>query len=207
MWRFSTNEYWVEILEDLLFLIKHGYDLWGVTSDGKSGLVWSVKELSRILGREIIHQRCLVHIQLQAQRFITQRPKTEAGKRLLENCLMLNQIRSQAEKRIWTLWLARWGERYGEMLREKTREESGHWWYTHRYLRRAYRSLVPTESFFSYLDHPGLPKDTNGIEGTFSQLDGNIARHRGLSQGKKEALIAYRFVFKEFPNYLPKTNT
>lgn len=197
----------MQILEDLLFICRNGYEVSGVVSDGRSGIVAAVRELSRTLERKVPHQRCLVHVQLSAQRLITQRPKTQAGKELLEITRLLNQVKSQSDKRIWTLWLERWGKRYEVMLKEKTHEESGRWWYTHRFLRRAYRSLIPTDDFFRYLEYSGMPKDTNGIEGVFSQLDGNITRHRGLSQDKKEAFIAYKFIFREFPKYYPKTHT
>ena len=43
-----------------------------------------------------------------------------------------------------------------------------------------------------------MPKDTNGIEGVFSQLDTKLARHRGMKQERKEALISWLFYLEEF---------
>jgi hypothetical protein len=49
-----------------------------------------------------------------------------------------------------------------------------------------------------------MPKDTNGLEGFFSQLDTKISRHRGLKQLKKESLIAWLLYLKRFPKTTQK---
>ena len=56
-----------------------------------------------------------------------------------------------------------------------------------------------TDSLFLYLKHP-VPKDTNGIEGVFSQLDTKLSRHRGMSRKRREDLISWYFYLREFPN-------
>lgn len=207
-WRWSNGELGWEIGADLMFLVSHGYPLKGVTSDGRSGIVWAVKEVSRRLEEEIPHQRCLVHVQLSAQRLLTLKPKTEGGRGLLEVVHFLNRIHDHYEKNIWLKWLARWQERYGEFIKARTYEDNGHWWYTHRNVRRVYRSLSrEPESLFRYLDVPGLPKDTNGIEGVFGQLDGKTGRHRGMNQTRKEALIFHYLYLQEFPKTTLKTHT
>lgn len=207
-WRFADGEYYLVVFQDLIFLSDHGYPFNGVTSDWRGGIVLAVKSLSTSRGQEIPHQRCLVHTQLLVQGLLTRKPETEAGCQLLELTYSLNRIRNDYEKNIWLKWLRRWGERHIGMLKEKTHEENGHWWYTHKNLRRAYRTLASdTASLFRYLEDGDLPKDTNGIEGVFSQLDGKVSRHRGLSQKRKEALISYYFYLREFSNFDLKTNT
>ena len=207
-WRWSTGELGGEIGADLLFLSSHGYPLSGVTSDGRSGIVWAVKEVSRRIGQEIPHQRCLVHVQLSAQRLLTLKPKTEGGRRLLAVVHSLNRIHNHYEKNIWLKWLGRWQERYGEFIKAKTYEDNGHWWYTHRNVRRVYRSLSrDRESLFRYLDVPGLPKDTNGIEGVFGHMDGKTGAHRGMNQTRKEGLISHYLYLQEFPKTTLKTHT
>jgi hypothetical protein len=208
LWRFADGEDYLEILQDLIFLASHGYSFHGAVSDGRRSIAAALKTLSLYRKREILHQRCLVHTQLLVQSLLTQRPRMEAGWRLREIVSYLNQIRNHYEKNIWLRWLGRWEARYGGMLKERTYDEEGHWWYTHKNLRRAYRTLALNPGvLFRYLEDPHLPKDTNAIEGIFSQLDTKISRHRGLKQERKEALISYSFYLKEFPNFRSKTNT
>ncbi len=44
-----------------------------------------------------------------------------------------------------------------------------------------------------------MPKDTNGIEGFFSQLGTKVSRHRGMKQKRKENLISWYFYLRKFP--------
>lgn len=208
LWRFADSEAYGEIFPDLLFLAEHGYPFNGAVSDGRRSIFAAVKSLAFYLKKEIPHQRCLVHTQMLVQGLLTRKPKTEAGWRLRETVSYLNQIKTDYEKNIWLKWLVRWELQYGCLLKERTYDENGHWWHTHRNLRRAYRALaVNPEHLFRYLEDHNLPKDTNGIEGVFSQLDDKVSRHRGLRQEKKEALISYYLYLKEFPKFTPKTNT
>lgn len=208
LWRFADGEYYREILQDLLFLAEHGYPFRGAVSDGRRSIFAAVRSLAFYRKKEIPHQRCLVHTQLRVQGLLTRKPKTEAGWRLREVVSYLNQIKTIYEKNIWLKWLERWETRYGALLEERTYGEEGHWWHTHKNLRRAYRTLaLNTGSLFRYLEDPNLPKDTNSLEGVFSQLDTKVSRHRGLMQTRKEALISYHFYLKEFPKLASKTNT
>lgn len=207
LWRFADSESYGEILLDLLFLAEHGYPFNGAVSDGRRSIFAAVKSLADSLKKVIPHQRCLVHTQMMVQGLLTRKPKTEAGWRLREIVSYLNQIKTVYERNIWQKWLTRWETRYGSLLKERTYGENGHWWHTHRNLRRAYRTLaVNPEPPFRYLEDHNLPKDTNGIEGVFSQLDDKVSRHRGLRQEKKEALISYYIHLKEFPKFTPETN-
>lgn len=196
-WRFSTGEYKDEVVEDIQFLVDNDYPLKGVVCDGKRALVKA---------GEYFHvpvQRCLVHLQLKLQTLLTKNPRTEAGKDLLFWSRHLNQIESRSEARVLVRWYLRLFEKHKDFINEKTiptkDQEKKTWWYTHKYLRQAYYSILNAKGYiFPYLRTPGLPKDTNGLEGFFSQVDGKVSRHRGLDQLRKENLIAWLFYLREF---------
>lgn len=201
--RYTEGEYKNLILYDLTFLIKNGYPLKGVVSDWKSSIVASVQDVSlRYFYGDLSHQRCLVHTQLQCQRLLTKKPKTEAGKNLLELVHLLNNVKTSYDKKILSLWLKRFEDRFLHVIKERTySEDKRSWWYTHKYLRRTYLMLKNSwEDLFVYLDYPFLTKDTNGLEGLFSQLDNSLGRHRGLSRKNRGNFLYWFFFLKRFPN-------
>lgn len=175
-----------------------GYKILGLTSDKHGSIVSSVKTLLP----DIPHQYCLVHLQLSCQRFLTKNPKTEAGAELLEIVRYLNSITSHYEKNIWLRWLDRWENRYGEFIKERTlfkNEETGKltWWYTHKNLRRAFRTLKTSKrNAFLYLDNPNLSKDTNGLEAEFAHLKTKLRIHTGLKRKRRTNFVKWYFYFK-----------
>ena len=196
-WRFSKGEYKDEVVEDIQFLVDNDYSLKGVVCDGKRALVKAGEYF------QVPVQRCLVHIQLKLQTLLTKNPRTEAGKDLLFWSRHLNTIKNKQEALVLIRWYLRLLKRHEEFINERTyatsSQEKKTWWYTHKYLRQAYYSILNAKGYiFPYLRTPGLPKDTNGLEGFFSQIDTKISRHRGLGQSRKENLIAWLFYLKEF---------
>ncbi len=201
-YRYAEGEYKNIIFADVYFLIKHGYPLKGVVSDWKGSIVAAVKEIAlKYFNGFLPHQRCLVHTQLQCQTFLTQRPKTEAGRNLLELVHLLNQAKSIYHRNILFLWLQRFEERFVSTIKERTySEDKKNWWYTHKYLRRTFLILKNNWShLFIYLDYPFIIKDTNRLEGLFSQLDNSLGRHRGLSRRNRASFLYWFFFFKRFP--------
>ena len=195
-WRFVDRERFEYYCQDLTRITQFGYVIASVTSDWHGSLVAAVTYL---FGDQIPHQRCLVHTQRWCESLLTQRPKTEAGVNLRELVKLLNQVKSGEEKQIWLAWLSRWEDRYGDFIKERTygvkEDDSKTWWYTHRNLRRAFRTLKTTKDhLFLYLNHPNLPKDTNGLESEFSHLKQKINLHRGLKRRRKIAAI-YWYVY------------
>ena len=197
-WRFSNNEYLSEIKSDLEFLINNAYPLLGAISDGKSGIVRAVESLG------IPAQRCLVHLQMAVQRSTTKKPKTIAGKDLLLWSKILNQITNNYEAKILISWFKRLHLRHKGFLNEKSYKINPitgkkHWWYTHKYLRAGYKAIINAlPSMFTYLKIPSMPKDNNGIEGFFSQLENKSARHRGFKQTRRENFISWMFWLRKF---------
>lgn len=198
LWRFADGEFKEDIASDINFLTTHGYPLKGVTSDWHGGAVAAVASLKR---SNLPHQRCLVHTQKFAEIFLTKHPETVAGEELLEIIYQLNSIKLPSEEGTWIAWLKRWGMRHEKMLLERSSGDGGRrWWYTHGSLRRVYYSLIHTlDHLFLYLKYPPLPKDTNCVEGFFSQLDSKLGRHRGQTQERKEMFISWYLFLREFP--------
>lgn len=198
-WRFSKGEYKQEIKNDITFLKEHGYPLKGTVSDGKNALINAGKE------HKVPVQRCLVHIQKGINRSLTRKPKSIAGKQLKEWSMSLNRITNKYEARVLLLWFIRLYKRHENFIKERTystdyETDKKTWWYTHQDTRKAYRLVVNGYSnMFTYLRFKNMPKDTNGLEGYFSQLNNKISRHRGLNQTSKEHLILWFLYLSCFP--------
>lgn len=201
--RYAQGEYKYIFMQDIAYLIQQGYPLKGIVSDWKGSIVAAVREIAiKYFYGLLPHQRCLVHTQLQCQTFLTNRPKTEAGRNLLELVHMLNRVNSLYQKNILFLWLLRFEKRFVSVIKEKTYAiDQKNWWYTHKYLRRTFLILKNNwDHLFVYLEYPFLVKDTNGLEGLFSQLDTKLGRHRGLSKEHRGTFLYWFFFFKRFPN-------
>lgn len=195
-WQFSVREDYDTYCKGILWLLKKGYTIKGVTSDWHAGIVAAVKTILP----QIPHQRCLVHTQRLALSYITTRSKTEAGQDLRRIVLELNKLHTMYEARIWERWLTTWEKRYKELLKERTYGQTNDkrsWWYTHKYLRRAYRIFTSSpNNLFLYLTNQGLPKDTNSLEAEFTHLKDKLRIHHGLKRKKRVALIQWYFFFK-----------
>ncbi len=186
-WRFADGEYKMQIKQDVEFLVKNGYPLKGIVCDGKQAIV--------AVGRacRVPVQRCLVHVQRRIQSLLTKRPKTQAGQEFLIFIKHLNQITSLSLVKVYLTWFKRLYIRHKEFLNERSLlEDQSTWWYTHKNTRRAYKHFQKAiPNMFTYLKHVSMPKDTNSLEGFFSQLDNKISIHRGMKQNKKEQLIGW----------------
>lgn len=197
-WDFVLRENYCFYFHNLNQIIELGYVIKGVTSDRNGGLV---SALESVLPADIPHQHCLVHLQRFCQSLLTKNPKTEAGKQLLALVRLLNKIHSHYEKNIWLKWFERLLKRYQELVRERSyfRNEEGKltWWYTHRNLRRSFRTIERSKNnLFLYLDYPQLPKDNNGLEGEFSHLKTKLRIHRGLKRKRKINFVKWYLYFK-----------
>ena len=179
-----------------LFVELHGlgYDILGLTSDWHGSIVASFANLFPSLP----HQRCLVHTQRFSETLLTRKPKTEAGRQLLQISKHLNSIHTHYEKEIWIKWFLRWEQRHFAFIYQRSYEQgTRHWWFTHKNTRRVYRSIKATlDHLFLYLDHQGLEKDTNGLEAEFTHLTDKLRIHHGLTRERRTNLVAWYFHFK-----------
>lgn len=191
------GEYVDEYLQGLRYLKSVGYIIAGMTSDWHRSIVAAV----RLLFPTIPHQRCLVHTKRLVQGLLTRQPKTVAGQELLELVCLVSQIHTCYEAHIWILWLLRWKRRHEILIKHRsyaTKDDGTRtWWYTHKNVRRAFRTLWSTQDhLFLHLDHPELDKDTNDLEGLFAHVKEKLGTHRGLTRKKKIAFLYWYFHFK-----------
>jgi hypothetical protein len=122
-------------------------------------------------------------------RYLTNRPKTEAG---LELKIITGAL-TNINEALFTELLNAWHENWSVFLKERTYKPDGkHWSYTHRRIRAAYRSLVTNLPYlFSYQRYPELyiPNTNNSLEGQFSSMKRLLNNHNGLKPWRRYKLI------------------
>lgn len=160
-----------------------------IVSDHQKGL----RLAGSLVFPDVLHQRCQAHIIRQALMWITKYPKTLAGRTLRVLALRLTKIDREDEARMWTATLDRWYKHFKPFLSEKTEGPSGRLWYTHRYLRKAMSLLLGcVPEVFTFTIAPQTPKTSNHVEGGINaQLKEHLRRHRGLSNERQQALVAF----------------
>lgn len=191
---YTTRETKDELIKDLRVLKRSGVNVISATADGQNAVKSALK---RVFPRARF-QRCLVHIQRYAETYITQKPKTLAGQELKEIVSVLNCIDNYISKMTFIARLNDWKRRHNDFLKEKTTKEDGSgWWYTHRNLRRViYHIEHAMPDMFHYLDNPNIPKDTNTLEGRFTDLKQKLRAHKGLRKTKRENYFKWYIYYK-----------
>jgi hypothetical protein len=163
------------------YLEAAGFSIQAVVIDARHG----IKEVFPGITLQICHY----HQQQIVQRYLTTRPKIQAGEELK---IISDSLTGQDEKK-FTKSLGDWHEKWKELLSERTyAPDRKHWWYTHRRLRAAYRSLHTNLPYlFSYQKHPELhiPNTNNSLEGYFSKLKQLLNNHHGLRMWRRYKLI------------------
>ena len=173
------NLYWQEItteskavyIDVKRYLESQGFTLQAVVVDAKHG----TKEVFSGL----IVQICQYHQQQIVQRYLTSNPKTQAAQELKE---ISNSLTMQ-NKEGFSAALSVWHEKWRQLLVERTHNADGkHWWYTHKRLPSAYRSLYNNLPYlFRYQEYPelGISNTNNSLEGYFSKLKQLLNNHHG----------------------------
>lgn len=186
---FRKNLYWKEITtenkavyaEARHYLENHGFKIQAVVIDAKYG----IKEVFAGL----VIQICQYHQQQIIQRYLTSKPKTQAGQELKK----ITDLLTSTDKDKFTFELKEWNKRWRGLLAERTYSpDRDHWWYTHRRLRAAFRSLSANLPYlFEYRQYPDLhiPNTNNSLEGHFSRIKQLLNNHHGLKQWRRYKLI------------------
>ena len=158
-----------------------GIKIKAIVLDGKPGV--------RNLFLDVPVQMCHFHQKQIIQRYLTLRPKLEAG---IELKAIADTLVGATEKE-FTGKLYCWHNKWELFLKEKTTDLiTGKWHYTHRRIRSAYHSLKTNLPYlFTYLKYPELniPNTTNSLEGSFSHLKEKVGIHRGLKKPIKFKMI------------------
>jgi hypothetical protein len=138
---------------------------------------------------DLVVQICQYHQQQIIQRYLTNKPKIQAGQELK----ILSDSLTRASEGLFSESLLAWHKKWAEFLKERTyAPDRGHWWYTHRRLRSAYRSLKTNLPYlFSYQKYPelGIPNTNNSLEGYFSRIKQLLNNHHGLRRWRRYRLI------------------
>ena len=185
----KQNLYWKEITtenktvyeEARRHLEANGFNIQAVVLDAKHG----IKEVFSGL----VVQICQYHQQQIVNRYLTSNPKTEAGLELKP----LSDSLSNIDEKLFTKLLNAWHEKHRDFLKERTYKPDGkHWWYTHKRIRAAYRSLITNLPYlFNYQRYPELhiPNTNNSLEGYFSKIKRLLNNHNGLKRWRRYKLI------------------
>jgi hypothetical protein len=185
----KQNIFWKEIVQETPAVYREarkeledkGFTITGIVLDGKRGV--------REVFSDIPVQMCQFHQTAILKRYLTSRPKTEAGQELRAIGLALTIL----TEKDFEIVLKEWHERWKDFIKEKTITLDGkHWNYTHRRMRSAYRSLKTNMPFlFTHQKYPELkmPNTTNSIDGFFGKTKMLLQVHRGLTQERRYKVI------------------
>jgi len=192
-WAFSERESRASWTAFLSGLSRDGIRPSFVVCDAQRGLLCAI----RAVWPDALVQRCVIHVHRQARTWLTNSPKTRAGREMSAIVDALLDVRSKRKKRRWIRSFRSWCARHERFLKERTLATDGRgrrrWWYTHRKLR-AVRSLVGNAipDLFRHIGRPEVPRTSNHIEGGVNSRIKELMRcHRGLDVRKKKSLVAW----------------
>jgi len=166
-------------------LEEKGWTFTAAVVDGRRGFLAVFKDVPI--------QICQFHQVKQVTKYLTRRPLTQAGIELRELTLTL----TKTDEATFTAALAAWHAKWGAFIEEKTIDVfvtgKKKWYYTHKKVRSAYRSLKTNLPYlFTYLTYPELniPNTTNDLDGAFSALKKKLAAHHGLRKDRRYKVIS-----------------
>ena len=162
-------------------LEKLGYTFKAIVLDGRPGV--------RQLFSDIPTQMCHFHQKQIVTRYLTNNPKLEASIELKKITTTL----CQTNERSFIAAINNWYQKWSFFLKERTTDPlTGKWFYTHKRLRSAYRSLkINLPYLFTYQKYPDLniPNTTNSLDGCFAYLKELVRVHRGINKTLKRKII------------------
>lgn len=159
---------------------KIGYEIQAVVIDGKRGV--------RKVFSDIPVQYCQFHQVKTVTRYLTRKPKTEAGREL--RILALSLVNSREEE--FTSKLHSWHKKWESFLGERSVGLGARSSYTHKRLRSAYRSFHTNLPYlFTYQKFKELliPNTTNTLDGSFSHLKNTVGLHRGKRPNRRYKIV------------------
>ena len=181
LWKFLPYETIAEYIAGVQWLQRRGWNVVAIVCDARRGLVQAFPEIPV--------QMCQFHQVMIVLRYITRKPKLEAGKELKALVLLL----TDTDEASFRHWLKLWHEQWKDFLNEKTVDDRTHrWHFTHKRLRSAYRSLetnLPWLFTCQKYPHLCIPNTTNSLEGSFAHIKAKIGVHSGLRIDRKQKLI------------------
>lgn len=189
-WTLKKNIWWGEVTTEKVahyhYARKHleslGWTFTAAVVDGRRGLANVFKDIPV--------QVCQFHQLQTVTKYLTRRPKTDAGKELRALALTL----TKTNETMFTKALSAYEKKWKHFLEQKTivlglkRPQ-----YTHKNVRSALRSLKTNLSnLFTYQRYPelGIPNTTNTIDGYFASVKKKVAAHHGLRRDRRFRVIS-----------------
>lgn len=192
-YRFANDENEYEIIKDLQTFKRLRLGISSFTSDGAEDIIRAIRYAYPHTSR----QRCVVHIERECLTWLTQHPKSAAGITLRRLVCRISDIKTNNDKLFWIKEVNKWHEEYEEFIKQKTvNKETGELSFTHDSVRRSYVHLhraIP--HMFEYINDPGLPNNTNGLESFFGHLKDNLRIHRGMSTEHRNNFVKWYLFF------------
>jgi len=188
-WTLKRNIWWNEVASEKVahyyygrkILEERGWTFTAAVVDGRRGLATVFKDLPV--------QVCHFHQQKTVTRYLTRRPKTDAGRELRALALTLTKTNEKEFTERLTAWERKWRDLYTQRTHVLGTKQ---WYYTHKNIRSAYLSLKHNlPNLFTYQRHPELriPNTTNSIDGYFASLKKKVAAHHGLRRDRRYRVI------------------
>jgi hypothetical protein len=184
-WHEVEGERMAHYLYGLQILEAQGWTFSAVVVDGRRGFLSVFKDIPL--------QMCLFHQVKQVGRYLTRRPQMIAAQELWALALTL----TKTDEATFTRALDAWHAKYQSFIEEKTVNTfvtgKVKWFYTHKKVRSAYRSLKTNlPHLFTYQKYPDLkiPNTTNSLDGSFSSLKKKLAVHHGLKRNRRFKVIS-----------------
>jgi hypothetical protein len=174
----ETNALYYQGIEEI---VRRGITVQSIICDGRKGIFE--------LFADIPCQLCQFHQIQIITRYLTRKPKLEAGIELRSLTFGLTKM----DKENFTRQLQMWKDKWDKFLNERSiSSTTGKSFYTHKRLRSAYFSLKRNIiHLFVFQDYKelGIPNTTNMLDGTFSDLKNKLRNHNGLTISRKKKFI------------------
>lgn len=189
-WTLRQNIWWGEVVTEKVahyhysrkMLEQKGWVFTAAVVDGRRGLANVFKDIPV--------QVCQFHQLQTVTKYLTRRPKTDAGRALRALALTL----TETDEATFTKALEVYEQTWKHFMEEKTviLGIKGPQ-YTHKNVRSALRSLKSNLSnLFTYQRHAALniPNTTNSIDGYFASVKKKVAQHHGLRRDRRFKVIS-----------------
>lgn len=174
LWFPIAYETIADYLKGIEYLETNGWTIQAVVCDGRQGVKQALSPRYPI-------QMCHFHQVAIVTRYLTRNPKLPAAIELRALTFTLTKTNEPT----FTAALAGWHAKWHNFLKEKTiNSETKGWFYTHKRVRGAYRSLnqnLPYLFTYQKHPHPKIPNTTNSLDGSISHLRDKLRAHRGLN--------------------------
>ena len=189
-WNLKRNLWWTEVISEKMphyhygrkILEERGWTFTAAVVDGRRGLATVFKDIPV--------QVCHFHQLKTVTKYLTRRPKTDAGVELRTLALTL----SRTDEHAFAAALGAWEKKWHAFYLAKTHVEgTTHWYYTHKSVRGAYLSIARNLPYlFTYHKYPklGIPNTTNTADGFFAGLKKKVAAHHGLRKDRRFRVIS-----------------